>query len=115
MIEEGAEWIRQRKSLSWEITRWQLLRAQLLARRGRRHPDPEIDSAVLRWAENVLFSVPMYPDLQAKATLGLLVMFTDGLTGRTYGKYSLALMDRTDRRHARHILRVHGMSENRNP
>jgi hypothetical protein len=96
--------------LAKEIGRRRLFHAQRLARHGRRHPDPEVDALAVRWAQSVLSSPSMYPELQAMKTLIFKVMITDGVTGKSYGKYQIALMDRTDRRHARNILQAHGIT-----
>lgn len=109
MRDENVAWHKARVRMSKEVGARRILRAYRLARRGRRHPDPEVDALVVRWAQDVLSSPPMYPELQASSMLGLKVMMTDGITGNSYGKYQIALMDRTSRRHARKILQAHGM------
>lgn len=109
MRDENVAWHKARVRQSKQVGFRRILRAYRLARRGRRHPDPEVDALVVRWAQDVLSSPPMYQELQASSLLVLKVVIRDGITGNSCGKYQIALMDRTDRRHARKILHAHGM------
>lgn len=108
---ENSQWLRSRLELYRSVSRRRLFRAWRLAKKGERHPDPAVDALALQWAQAVLVSQPPYPELLMDPRLGLKSFLRDLVTFGGGNDYKVALMDRTDRKHAQRILHVHGLGD----
>ena len=104
---ENARWVRTRLELYRQIGRRRLFQAWRLAKKGKRHPDPTVDALALQWAQAVLATPPPHPELVAEPKLALKSALRDLVTFGGHNDYEIALMDRTDRRHAHSIRDVH--------
>lgn len=108
---ENAKWLKSRINLSRDIGKRRLMQAQQLARAGKSHPDPRVDALAVRWAQAVLSVPPAYPEKQQGGKLAFKA-FLVGFATLGFGgldNYQIALMDRTDRKHAASILLAHGI------
>jgi hypothetical protein len=108
---KNAEWQKSRINLSRDIGKKRLMQVQRLARAGRLHPDSGVDAMAVRWAQAVLSAPPAYPEKQQGGKLVLKAFLADFVTlgFRGLSNYQVALMDRTDRKHAASILLAHGI------